>query len=213
MEHRPDVTTSTMNAAAYDRIAPLYAQRNAAMPEELAAIASQFLALVGPEAALLDVGRGTGRDMAWMEARGVVVTGIDLSTGMLAEARRQVRGLLLQMDMRHLTFPDGRFDGIWCTASLLHLLKLDAPDALREMRRVLVDGGILFLGLQEGTGEGWEVGPYDVPVERFFARYRVAEVEEMLAQTGFVTLEYGSTDAGNRRWLQFLAEKLGEGGK
>ncbi len=80
-----------MNAVAYDRIAPLYAQRNAAMPEELAAIASQFLALVGPEAALLDVGRGTGRDMAWMEARGVGVTGIERSVTSPRNSSRQGR--------------------------------------------------------------------------------------------------------------------------
>ena len=91
MDNRPDVTTSTMNAAAYDRIAPLYAQRNAVMPEELAAIALQFLALAGPEAAVLDVGFGTARDMAWMEARGVGVTGIERSVTSPSNSSRQGR--------------------------------------------------------------------------------------------------------------------------
>jgi len=54
MEHRPDVTTSTMNAAAYDRIAPLYAHRNAVMPEELATFGARFLHLTDAEAAILD---------------------------------------------------------------------------------------------------------------------------------------------------------------
>ncbi len=43
-----------MNAAAYDRIAPLYAHRNAVMPEELATFGARFLHLTGPAAAILD---------------------------------------------------------------------------------------------------------------------------------------------------------------
>lgn len=213
MEAKTAAMISRTNTAAYDRIAPLYAERNAVMPKDLATLATRFLELVGPEAQILDVGCGAGRDMAWMESRGATVTGIDLSTGMLAEAGRQVHGPLLQMNMRHLSFPDAHFGGVWCTASLLHLPKREAPDALREMCRVLVSDGILFLGIQEGTGEGWEAGPHDIPVERFFARYRLEEVEDMLSRVGFVILEHHRFDAGSRRWLQFLAKKRAEGGE
>lgn len=177
------------------------------MPDELVAFGARFLELAGTDASVLDAGCGAGRDMAWMEARGANVTGIDLSNGMLAEARRRVHGPLLQMDMCVLAFPGAHFGGVWCTASMLHLPKRGAPNALGEMWRVLIDGGILFLGLQEGTGEGWESGPYDISVERFFARYRAEEVEDMLQRAGFITKERGGNDAGTRRWLQFLATK------
>lgn len=202
--------TSDRTISAYDRIAPLYAERNAAMPEELAACATWFLAQIGPGAGILDVGCGAGRDMAWMEARGARATGVDLSAGMLAEARRKVRGPLLQMDMRRLNFPAARFGGVWCTASLLHLPRREAPDALREMRRVLVPDGILFLGIQEGAGEGWETAPYDVPVDRFFARYQMEEATAMVSRAGFVVLACHRTAAGSRHWLQILARKTGE---
>lgn len=205
--------TSDRTVAAYDQIAALYAKRNAAMPEDLATLATRFLELVRQGAKILDVGCGAGRDMAWMEARGARVTGVDLSAGMLAEARRQVRGALLQMDMRRLNFPDARFGGVWCTASLLHLPKREAPGALREMRRVLVPHGILFLCIQEGAGEGWESAPYDVAVDRFFARYRMEETNDTLSRAGFVILACHRTDAGSRRWLQILAKKATEGGE
>lgn len=84
--------TSDGTIAAYDRIAALYAKRNAAMPEDLAAMATRFLELVRPDTEILDAGCGAGRDMAWMEAWGAQIIGIDLSAGMLAETRQRVHG-------------------------------------------------------------------------------------------------------------------------
>jgi ubiquinone/menaquinone biosynthesis C-methylase UbiE len=60
------------------------------------------------------------------------------------------------MDMCHLTFPDASFKGIWCSSSLLHVPQALAPDALGQMRRVLVKAGMLFLSLLEGESEMWE---------------------------------------------------------
>ena len=73
------------------------------------------------------------------------------------------------------------------------------------MSRVLVPGGPLLLGIQEGDSEGWEPSPYDLPVERFFARYRPDEAEALLGGAGFSILERRAGVAPNRRWLTFLA--------
>jgi len=199
-----DVISAERIAAAYDHIAADYAVINAAMPPNLAELATRFLARLGPDARVLDVGCGAGRDMAWMEARGATVTGIDLSTGMLARAREIVQGELLEMDMRHLDLPGGHFDGVWCCASLLHLPKTQAPIALTAMRRVLVPGGTLYLGVQEGEGQVWESAPYG-SVERLFARYTSPEAEMLLSNAGYAVIKRGSSPAGARRWLNFLA--------
>jgi len=204
MRGETDSMTAERVAAAYDRIAADYAVINAAMPPTLAELATRFLARLGPDARVLDVGCGAGRDMAWMEARGATVTGIDLSTGMLTRAREIVQGELLGMDMRHLDLPDGHFDGVWCCVSLLHLPKTQAPIALAEMRRVLVPGGTLYLGVQEGEGEAWESAPYG-SVERLFARYTSPGAETLLSNAGYAVIERGSSTAGARRWLNFLA--------
>ncbi len=196
--------------AAYDRIAADYAVRNAAMPSDLLALGVRFLTLVGPGARILDAGCGAGRDMAWLEGQGAVVTGIDLSRGMLAQARPGTRGNLVRMDLRRLALRSGRFRGVWCMASLLHVPKADAPDALRELRRVLAPGGALCLGLQEGEGEAWERVPYGT-VERLFARYTPEEVEALLDRAGFTVREWHANRAGARRWLQFLAAAPGKG--
>jgi ubiquinone/menaquinone biosynthesis C-methylase UbiE len=194
--------------ATYDRFAAHYATINAAMAPELAAAAGRFLQLAGPAARVLDVGCGAGRDVAWMEVRGATVSGADLSLGMLAQARLQARGPLLQMDMRCLALRPSQFQGVWCCASLLHLPKHEAPRALAEIQRVLVPGALLFLAVQEGTGQSWESCPY-AEGKRLFARYTQAEMVDMLTQEGFTILASASNKAGSRHWLHFFATSDG----
>jgi len=207
MEEQSDTDDiSNRIRAAYDRIAPDYAALNAAMPRESVDAGTRLLGLVGTGAQILDAGCGAGRDMAWLEGQGARMTGVDLSRGMLAQARQITRGPLAQMDLRHLAFRDGRFGGVWCAASLLHLPKAEAPDTLRELRRVLRPGGLLHLSIQEGEGEQWESNPYGT-AERLFARYLAEEAAALLHDAGFAVLDLVVNDAGTRRWLSFLARR------
>jgi ubiquinone/menaquinone biosynthesis C-methylase UbiE len=190
--------------AAYDQIAARYAQANAAMPTELATAAARFRRLVGPEARVLDLGCGAGRDMAWLERLGLNIIGVDYSSGMLAHALVQANGPLLLMDIRHLGLRDLQFRGVWCCASLLHLPKSEAPQAFAEMRRVLVPGGVLFLSVQLGVGEVWERCSY-ADAERFFSRYEQSEMAALLSECGFTTIQSASNQGSARLWLQFFA--------
>jgi ubiquinone/menaquinone biosynthesis C-methylase UbiE len=185
--------------AAYDTIAAEYAERTGRMLPEHLELGRDFLAPVPPPARLLEVGCGAGRDMAWFESQGANVVGVDLSPGMLRQARGRVRGELLEMDMLGLGFPDGSFEGVWCMATLLHLPKADAPRALGEMRRVLAPGGALALSLQRGEGEMWETVAYGHRVERFFARYSADEAERLLGAAGFGVVLRRETGPGAER--------------
>jgi ubiquinone/menaquinone biosynthesis C-methylase UbiE len=193
-------------AAAYDRVAGEFAQKNAMMPADLLEVGPRFLAQAGPGATILDVGCGAGRDLAWLQAHGVAVVGVDLSAGMLAQARPHAPGRLFQVDMRDVPFTDGAFGGVWSSASLLHLPKQDAPRALAEMHRVLAPRGPLMLSIQEGDGEVWETWP-DGTVERFFARYRPEELAALLDTAGFQVTERHVEQTPNRRWLRLLATR------
>ncbi|MCL5807503.1 MAG: bifunctional demethylmenaquinone methyltransferase/2-methoxy-6-polyprenyl-1,4-benzoquinol methylase UbiE [Deltaproteobacteria bacterium] len=101
---------------------------------------------------LLDVATGTA-DLAIEAAKGhpgVHVMGIDFAPEMLAVGQRKIteRGLaerirLLQADAMTLPFPDGSFDAVGIAFGIRNMP--DRLRALREMRRVLVPGGRLFV--------------------------------------------------------------------
>ena len=191
------------NRHAYDQFAPLFAEKNAAMPAELAAQARRLLQRLTPgPARLLDLGCGAGRDLAWFEARGCPGIGSDLSRGMLDQARRVTCAPLCQMDMRLLAFAPASFQAVWCCAALLHLPKIDLPHTLAEIARVLVPGGFFSLSVQKGDSEGFERSPYGGDVERFFARYQPDEMAALLEQAGFTILDRGENVSG-RHWLWF----------
>jgi demethylmenaquinone methyltransferase / 2-methoxy-6-polyprenyl-1,4-benzoquinol methylase len=100
----------------------------------------------------LDVATGTA-DLAIEAAKGhphVQVTGIDFSPEMLGVGWKKIaeRGLterirLLQADAMTLPFPDGSFDAVGIAFGIRNMP--DRLRALREMRRVLVPGGRVFV--------------------------------------------------------------------
>jgi len=199
----------SQNRAAYDQIAARFAERNAEMLPYVIESAQRLLA--GMQTAgkaslpILDLGCGTGRDMAWLESQGAKMIGADLSGGMLAEACRIARGPLCQLDMRFLPFASDSLGGVWCQAALLHLPKSIAPAALQEIRRVLADGGLLHISVQKGNSEGFETRPYE-PVERYYAHYQASELTNLLQSAGFCILYQGEAEA-RRSWIYASAQK------
>jgi SAM-dependent methyltransferase len=96
------------------------------------------------------VATGTGRlPLALLRERfrGQIV-GLDLSPGMLHQARRKLRSYgdrvcLVRQDASRLPFEDNTFDAVTCMESLEFMPQ--PPEALAEMVRVLAPGGVLLL--------------------------------------------------------------------
>ncbi|NOZ83057.1 MAG: class I SAM-dependent methyltransferase, partial [Euryarchaeota archaeon] len=91
-----------------------------------------------------DVGTGTGAIALLLAEAGHRVTGVDLSRGMLAVARRKARKMGLEVSFRladaeALPFESGCFDGV-VSRHLLWTLP-DPEKALREWSRVTRRGG------------------------------------------------------------------------
>jgi SAM-dependent methyltransferase len=92
---------------------------------------------------ILDFGCGHGMMGVTLARLGARVTGFDLSSGYIREARARAsangaRVHFLAADAERLPFGDASFDGIWGNAILHHL---DLPRAASEIRRVLSPGG------------------------------------------------------------------------
>lgn len=102
---------------------------------------------------LLDVGVGTGRNLAYYPP-GAASVGVDVSRAMLTKAKARAEGLgrpvrLAQMDATALGLRDASFDTIVATFLFCVLPDVLHPPALAELRRVCrPDGRIILLEYQ-----------------------------------------------------------------
>ena len=89
---------------------------------------------------VLDLGCGTGEMLALLKRRSKFVVGVDLSEGMLKEARRKNPEVaLIQADADRLPFADQTFDAV---VSITLLQNVPSPSkTLGEIARVLKLGG------------------------------------------------------------------------
>ncbi len=127
-------------AARFDA---LEARFKAAVPDSdfrLAAVVRALGAVDGTM--LLDLGCGKGRFAGRLVERGARVVGLDLSAGMLAQARLadRVRGSMLR-----LPFATATFDSAVAIDVFQHLPASRVDRALAEIRRVLRPGGRLVI--------------------------------------------------------------------
>ncbi len=126
----------------YNRWAIVYDHDANPLPALEEPIAAELIGEVAGLSAL-DLGCGTGRHALRMASEGAVVTAVDFSEGMLAEARRKPgadRVRFVVHDLHDpLPFPDGSFDRVVSGLVLEHIDDLAAFFA--EGRRRLRPGG------------------------------------------------------------------------
>jgi ubiquinone/menaquinone biosynthesis C-methylase UbiE len=79
------------------------------------------------------------------------------------------------------------FNGLWACASFLHIPKRNGPAVLREFRRVLRPGGLLYLAVKGGAGERWVTN--NKGLQSFFAFYSDEELDGLLGEVGFAPRE------------------------
>ena len=99
---------------------------------------------------VLDIATGTG--MVAIEAAQLVgfagrVVGVDISTGMLEQAKRKIEALgqnnieLVLADAEKLNFPANSFDVVLCSSALIWMA--DVPAALHLWHQLLKPGGLI----------------------------------------------------------------------
>jgi demethylmenaquinone methyltransferase/2-methoxy-6-polyprenyl-1,4-benzoquinol methylase len=101
-----------------------------------------------PRTRVLDLASGTGDFCRELDTAGINAIGLDLSLGMLQNARTGVP--LAQADVLRLPVPDGSVDGVTCGFALRNLVAL--PPFFTELARVVRPGGrIALLDVGEPT--------------------------------------------------------------
>ncbi|WP_387690292.1 malonyl-ACP O-methyltransferase BioC [Photorhabdus sp. RM71S] len=129
-------------AANYDVVAKLQQQTGEFLMQQAAGHPGQLI---------LDAGCGTGFFSHRWRQQGKQVIGLDLASGMLVYARKQLAAdYYLQADIEHLGLADSSVD--ICFSNLVVQWCDNLSSALRELYRVTCPGGlILFSTLAKGS--------------------------------------------------------------
>lgn len=186
------------NQAFYDRNAQQYCHTTQNL--DMGPFHETFVQRLPSGANILDAGCGSGRDSLIFQRLGFEVTAIDASAAMVRQAR-EVGVNASTMYFQEMSL-NNRFDGIWVSASLLHVPKTEMISVLSRLRCALKPDGIIFISLKEGQGGRVE------PDGRFFHYFSTDEFAALLSQAGFEVSAHSSSgpDARSRQgWLQFFA--------
>jgi SAM-dependent methyltransferase len=158
----------------------------AAYASKFADIVARFAESLPTPSLILDVGCGPGRDLERFTVHGHVARGVELNPEFVARARRHAP--TTHCDVRDVAahFPSGFFDGIWASASLVHLPTADMYGVLGQLGVLLRPGGKLFVSVRSAGDTGW----LDEPDGRRWYRVWAAEaLAEAVTAAGFTVDE------------------------
>lgn len=201
-------------AASYDRIVASYEEQAANSSPERTDFFETFALRLRRGGVVLDVGCGPGHDLEALHARGLTALGMDSSPGMARRVRDRGHQVVVA-DLRCVPLVEGCLDGLWSSASLLHVPRPEVSATLASWQQLLRPGGVLGVITSLGDDEGWEAVPYkpasqhgDVLLRRWFVHHDRDALTELITTAGF-QIEQAEVREGNRRWLQLLAIKRG----
>lgn len=181
--------------AAYDKDAAAFAKdwHQQPPPVDLHEIIKRFFIADGVSA---DIGCGSGREVAWLNANGFPARGFDASNGLLAEARRRYP----QFDFVQAELPglDGiaanTFDNVLCETVVMHLDHASIASSVRRMFEIVRSSGILYLSWRVTDGDDQRDGQ-----DRLYAAFAPSLVRsELTAATTLLDEERVSASSGKR---------------
>lgn len=163
---------------------------------------SELLGGLGPARAVLEVGAGTGANLAHYPSTIDRLVLTDPDPHMLDRLRRRLRVLppealppsreVLVAEVDHLPFEDAAFDAVVSTLVLCSVP--DQGQALREMHRVLKPGGVMVFLEHVAAQEGSSRLRWQQRVEPFWKRvsgncHLTRVTREAIERAGFIVDE------------------------
>jgi SAM-dependent methyltransferase len=181
--------------AAYDKDAASFAKEwhEQPAPVDLQDIVRRFFIKGGATA---DIGCGSGREVAWLNANGYPAAGFDASEGLLTEARRRYPDLkFVDAELPDLAGVVAEmYDNVLCETVIMHLDRALIAPSVRRMFEIVKPAGVFYLSwrvtdaadLRDGHG-------------RLYAAFDASIVrDELKAATTLLDEEVVSASSGKK---------------
>jgi len=139
-----------------------------------------FDSLTSNTPTILDAGCGSGRDTAEFISRGADVDAFDGSVEMAKLASEYTN-----TNIEHCLFTEFQsnklYDGIWASASLLHVMEIDLPATIAHLKQFLKPNGVMYASFKSGS---------DASQDNFrhFTNLSLDEAKQLFELVGFKTV-------------------------
>ena len=157
-----------------------------------------------PEAFVLDVGCGSGRDLLWMKKRGFEVIGFERSEGLAGLARENADCEVIEGDFETYDFSSIFVDGVMLVGALVHVPHERFSEVFKNITTSISRRGNVLITLKEGRGDMTGADG------RTFYLWEDPKAREMFDTLGFKVRDFASavskTGSGDV-WLSYILYK------
>jgi len=178
---------------SYDRLAQEYTRRIA---DELQhkpldrALLDRFAMQTNGRGEVCDMGCGPGHVARYLRDAGASVFGLDLSPGMLEQARKLNPDIPFRVgNMLSLDIHDGTLAGIAAFYAIVNIPRQSLPVVFRELHRVLRPGGLLLLAFHTGDEVLHEDELWGQKISMDFLLLPPSQIKLHLGASGFTIEE------------------------
>lgn len=159
-----------------------------------------------PNASILDLGCGSGRDSKYFIKQGYNVVAVDGSKELCDIASRYIGQKVINMYFSELEYQD-EFDGIWACSSILHATNEELNNIFNLLRNALKSQGVIYASFKYGEFEGERNG-------RYFSDFTEEKIRKLLKRIkGLEIMEFSITsdarkDRAEEKWLNVIIKKF-----
>jgi SAM-dependent methyltransferase len=178
---------------SYDRLAEEYARRIA---DELQhkpldrELLDRFVARTRGRGEVCDMGCGPGHVARYLRDAGASVFGLDLSPGMVEQARKLNPDILFREgNMLSLDLAGATLAGVTAFYAIVNIPRKFLPLIFREIYRVLRSGGLLLLGFHAGNEVLHEEELWGQKISMDFLLFEPSDIKLDLEAVGFAIEE------------------------
>lgn len=155
---------------------------------------------------ILDIGCGSGRDLAWFAAQGFVPTGFENAPSLADLARNFSKQPVIVGDFHSYDFSTLRFNALSLVGALVHVSRVEFPEVLASICRALVPNGLILLTLKEG------IGTSTADDGRVFILWSAEQLEGIFRKINLQIEDFSKQVSKIRRsdtWLSYILSKSG----